>query len=364
MVPVGDANVRFGFSDFTLITGLNPEIENDYVKDIPSDRRTERIEQRLPRMCGWRSAATFGFEEIIAVLDEPMDEVLFPLTPTQEEMEKEYVVMFSDVFPEDLRDVHEMEHGGSSRVPPPSTGPSIGMRQVLDVVAMLTKRQDDAFCLLKKVEDVVSIMSGKIEELDRKIYALDQKLEARSQSYMWFTPERQRMETGMSPDYGTVVEIEKNKKSVEEEEQDQVVGDQAEDQSVKEEEEDQTEKNKSVVVEKNKAAEVVDTEMQQHSDVEVVEVEQADTGGDRVMVKYIRKKRSSKHVEKENVLQTGVKRARVPSIHTRTPFTTKSRPQTTTSRTFLDKMQIDFFLPVDPLKAKKFKEWYTKAADR
>ncbi|KAK6120708.1 hypothetical protein DH2020_045552 [Rehmannia glutinosa] len=35
---VGDANVRFGFSDFTLITGLNPGIENDFVKDIPSDR--------------------------------------------------------------------------------------------------------------------------------------------------------------------------------------------------------------------------------------------------------------------------------------------------------------------------------------
>ncbi|KAK6152247.1 hypothetical protein DH2020_014882 [Rehmannia glutinosa] len=36
---VGDANARFGFPYFTLITGLNPEIENDFVKDIPSDRR-------------------------------------------------------------------------------------------------------------------------------------------------------------------------------------------------------------------------------------------------------------------------------------------------------------------------------------
>ncbi|KAK6126304.1 hypothetical protein DH2020_039949 [Rehmannia glutinosa] len=62
--------------------------------------RTERTEQRLPRMCGWRSTTTFGFLEIIAVLDEPMDEVLFTLSPPREEMEKEYVVIFR--VPEDL----------------------------------------------------------------------------------------------------------------------------------------------------------------------------------------------------------------------------------------------------------------------
>ncbi|KAK6119145.1 hypothetical protein DH2020_047121 [Rehmannia glutinosa] len=455
---VGDANIRFGFSDFPLITGLNPRIENDFVKDIPSDRQlaaeyfaggkkavkpsqlkaafehhakneedryklglaliyecvlwckepTTSIDMKILQVVDnldlvnkypWgRSSYNYLLHSLTKTINTKVDhhfprgfthddEVLFPLSPTQEEMEKEYVVMFPGMFPEDLSypldeqtvptDDREMtEHGGSSRVPPPSTGPSIGMRQLLDVVATLTKKQDDTFSFLnKKVKDAFSLMSGKIEELDRKIYALDQKLEARSQPYTWFTPERQRMETGLSPDYRTVVETENNKSQAIEEEEEQVVEDHAEDQCVEVEEEEehdqvvedhaeehQTEKTKSVEVEKNKAGEVVDTEMQQHSDVEVVE--QADMGDDRGMVKYTRKKRSSKHVEKENVLQTGVKRARVPSIHTRSPFTIESRPQTTTSRTFLDKMQIDFFLPVDPLKAKKFKEWYTKAADR
>ncbi|KAK6139078.1 hypothetical protein DH2020_027174 [Rehmannia glutinosa] len=64
--------------------------------------KTERTEQRLPRMCGWRSTSNFGIEEIIAILDEPMDDVLFQLTPTQEETEKEYIVIFLGVFPEDL----------------------------------------------------------------------------------------------------------------------------------------------------------------------------------------------------------------------------------------------------------------------
>ncbi|KAK6159739.1 hypothetical protein DH2020_003120 [Rehmannia glutinosa] len=267
---LGDANVRFGFSDFTLITGLNPGIENDFVKDIPSDRRlaaeyfaggkkvwafetfpavcrlfrTERTEQRLPKMCGWRSTTTFGYFEIIAVLDEPMDEVLFPLSPTQEEMEKEYVVMFPGVFPDDIsypldehtvptddremveetdrerereRDMHTervraykcatrgcpwKEHGGSSRVPPPSTGPSIGMRQVLDVVATLIKKQDDAFSFLnKKVEYAFSLMSGKIEELDRKIYALDQNLKQEVTLYVVHSRGKD-METGPSPIMG------------------------------------------------------------------------------------------------------------------------------------------------------------------
>ncbi|KAK6148731.1 hypothetical protein DH2020_016256 [Rehmannia glutinosa] len=354
---VGDANVRFGFSDFTLITGLNPEIKNDFVKDIPSDRRLaaeyfgggkKAVQPSVlkaalsTRQRMRRTDINWDWPSYMSVFCG--DEVLFPLSPTQE-MEKEYVVMFPGVFPEDLnypldeerRDVHETEHGGSSRVPPPSTGPSIGMRQVLDVVATLTKKQDDAFSFLnKKVEDAFSLMSGKIEELDRKIYALDQNLK-QEVNLIRGSLERQQMGDGASPIMGRWWRQRRLR------------------------EEDRRE-DPSVEVEKNKFVDVVDAEM--HSDVEVVEVEQANTGDDRGTVKYTRKKRPSKHVEKENVLQTGVKRRRVPSIHTRTPFTTESRTQTTTSKTFLDKMQIDFFLPVDPLKAKNLKNGTQKCGDR
>ncbi|KAK6138947.1 hypothetical protein DH2020_027311 [Rehmannia glutinosa] len=163
---VGDANVRFGFSDFTLITGLNPGIENDFVKDIPSDRRlaaeyfaggkkavkpsqlkaafehhakneedryklglaliyecvlrckepTTSIDMKILQVVDnldlvnkypWgRSSYDYLLHSLTKTITKVdhhsfwgfthavQNEVLFPLSPTQEEMEKEYVVMF------------------------------------------------------------------------------------------------------------------------------------------------------------------------------------------------------------------------------------------------------------------------------
>ncbi|KAK6116985.1 hypothetical protein DH2020_049229 [Rehmannia glutinosa] len=96
--------LRKGFSKVPLahysLWGFPLALQVWAFETVPAIRkffRAKRTEQRLPRMCGWKSTLTCSFDEIIELLNAPINEILFPLTPTNKEEEQEYVRLFPTI---------------------------------------------------------------------------------------------------------------------------------------------------------------------------------------------------------------------------------------------------------------------------
>ncbi|KAK6131741.1 hypothetical protein DH2020_034538 [Rehmannia glutinosa] len=289
MVPCWGCKCRFGFSDFTLITGLNPGIENDFVKDIPSDRRMKFCFHCLDTRRNGKGICCDVSRRVPEDLSYPLDE---------------------ETVPTDDREM--VEETARERD-----------RHIERVRAYKCRR-----CFFS--------YERKDQELDRKIYALDQKLEARSHLYTWFTREASDGD-GISPIMGQWWRQRRPRVVVEEEEHDQVVED-------------------PVRISRGRSFEEEEDRMQRRPRGGGGAGKHGD---DREREIYKEGKRPSKHVEKENVLQTGVKRKRVPSIHTRTPFTI-NRATNNHLEPFWTRCKL-ISSSGGSIEGQKFKEWYTNA---